>query len=1125
VNADTSPPPRSPRLALLALAALLLGGAAAALFPRAFPTLSPRIALTREEAIARSRELARAHGLAPAGSRAAARFDRDEALMTWVELGAGGKDTLAALVRGRDVALFAWRVRLFAPGSPREARIVWAADGRLVGVERTLPDSARRPALPAAAARALADSVLVRWGARDPARWRLAAASERTVPQSGRLDRSYTYERTDRTVGGAPIRAEVRIAGDLPAAVREEVEVPERFERRYGEMRSANDFLALLAQLAVPILGIMGAWALVRLGRRRAVRWRPAIAAGAVMGALYAAIVLNELPSSWFDYRTETAPATWIAQWLVGAVAAGAAMGLTTALLVAMAESLERAAFPRHVDWWRAWRARGTREVATLVAGGYALAAFGFAYTAAFYLVTREAFGWWVPSDVLDDPNQIATTLPWLAAIAESLRAAVQEEALFRAVPLGFLAWRFRASPRRGAILAAGVVGSALVFAFGHANYPSWPPYSRGVELLLESVLWGIVFIRWGILPTVIAHFVYDLVWFGLFALGGSDIAYRVTFGVVALALLLPALAVAWRAARARGLTTLGVEGTFGAWAPAARAEREPHAPLALARPLSAGARVAALLVAAAGAASLLLLGRGGTVGPPFTVGRERAVAIADSVMRARGADPRAWRALAATEARADARLARFLAAHDADSLRAPLAAHDPPAAWLVRHVRTGGAAQARAEEWRTRIAPDGRVVEVAHHVPEDAPAPDAPPEAVRTAARAAAAASGLDPSRLAERELRTIPRPRRRDARVVLADTSLALPAGAEARVAVTVVGGTAERVERGVHLPDVFERADRARIDDLLVVGSVALAALLLVLGAAALALMRRDPLDEPQAPRRALAAGLAAVAAVELARAADLFPARLAEWDTATPWTTWLATLALATAAAALLAMVVGGLWYAADEARRRIGIPAVPGRGSARDVLLAGAALGLLPTALAGAAALLGARDPALPTTVLDRLTPLASRTLDAAHGALLALPIVAGAGAVLAEAARTRGRLALLVAVLGAALAPWLVLAEPRLDLGGAAAAGVALALVGAGAAALWGRLSASAWVVGALVAAGGGAAARALAAGTAVDAWSAWLAAAAMAALAAWVARLGVGAPSPAPSAEAPAPR
>src|SRR6185503_6438076 len=181
-----------------------------------------------------------------------------------------------------------------------------------------------------------------------------------------------------------------------------------------------------------------------------------------------------------------------------------------------------------------------------------------------------------------DDPNQIASPMPWVSAIAVSLNAGVWEEALFRALPLSLLSLWIGESPTRRWWMAAGVVASAIVFGFAHASYESWPPYSRGVELFLEACAWAVLFINFGLLVTVIAHFVYDLVLFGIFAGSGSSTEYRVTAAIILLALLAPALAVAWRWVRQRGFTSAPEEARFAAWTQVAAGE--PPAPVSAKR-------------------------------------------------------------------------------------------------------------------------------------------------------------------------------------------------------------------------------------------------------------------------------------------------------------------------------------------------------------------------------------------------------------------------------------------------------------------------------------------------------------------------------------------------------------
>ena len=1107
----------SRRVVVTTLATIACAVVAIILVPNAFPVIALDIRLTRAGAEQRARDFAAQYGLAPPGARAAARFEADDRLQTFIELAGGGKDTLAAVVRGGDIALFTWHVRLFEPGVARELTVVFGADGQLVGVERKLAEADVRPTIAKEIARARADSTIARWGDRDPARFRFVSSSVVRQPTSGRVDRTFTYEHTERSLGGAPVRLEVRIAGDLPTGVRQYVDIPDAFERRYEEMRSANDLLALLAQLAVPLFGIAGLVALARLARRGLVRWRPAGALGVTLGVLVALTALNDVPSAWFDYDTATSPTTFLLRLAFEALASGAVTALAATVLVAMAEALTRIAFPDHVDWWAYWRHRGTREVAGRVLGGYALAVLAFACVAAFYTLSRRVLGWWVPSGILDDPNQIATAFPWLAALALSLLAGILEECLFRAVPLSLLAILTRNHPRRQGILAGGVVLTALVFGFAHANYPSWPPYSRGAELFLESVLWAVVFLRYGLPTTIVAHFVFDLVLFSLFALSGSAPEYRITAAVVITAMLLPAVLVAVRWARQRQLVALGPDARFVAWRPGERREVVREA-MTMYAPLSAGTRAAAAAAIAVALVVVVLAESAPTLGPPFTVGRDGAVAIADSVLRFRGVRLAGWTALPATQSYdGDVRDA-FLERHASRELQARLArTYEPAAAWVVRYVRTRGTVHERAEEWRVRLLPDGSLLDVRHTVPEGASGDSPTADAARVVAVRALRDAGLQPATLREVELEIEPRPARRDVTIEYADGDVTLPRGAEARVRVRLAGSQPLAVERYIRLPEDVMRADRARRENrgaaseaaALVLALAVLAGTLLIVVPAVRARAQRHPIGHPGTLRAA--PSIAFTAAWQVLLVVNARPSALAAWETATPWSTHLAILAVGTVMATLGGVVIVALWGVADEARVRLGIPFWPVDPSppraARDALIAGSALGLaLLVGLSGLSTLAARREPVAPGTAMDTSFPALADVLHTVEMALIGPPLLGLVAAIIVVVGRNRAGRALALVALATLVAPITADVETSywrewaLLVGGLTIAALAIHA--------WGRQSGLAWVLAVVVASLAGSAVDAVRAAAAPDRTSAVLGAlAALAIIATLLAR------------------
>jgi len=453
---DNLPKVRRPGL-WLGLIIVFAGSLAVWLFPRAMPMLALRQQLTRHAALQRADSFFTAHDLAPRGARRAVWFSGNDSLSTYVDFAGGGRDSLNALVRGHDFALFTWSVRAFVPHDPHEARVDFATDGRVVGFRRVLAESDERPELSADSARALATTVLADWIGRDTTLWSLASSSYETRKTSGRVDRTFTFERKNRRIADAPIRIDVVIAGDTPAAAHPYVVIPESFHRRYGEMRSWNDLLAMLAQIGMLALLIVGAFVLRHYALQHSVRWRPALIAGTVVGVLIAAAQLNELPLTWVGYDTATSPGTFLARNVLLAILSGGGMALLVGLTLAAGEAAARHAFPDHLDWWKLAKYRGTRAVAGRVAGGYATAAWGFAYVAMFYLVTRHVLGWWVPTELTDQPNLISTPLPWVSGVALSLQAGIWEETLFRALPLSLLAiW---ARPLELHVVAAVLAG------------------------------------------------------------------------------------------------------------------------------------------------------------------------------------------------------------------------------------------------------------------------------------------------------------------------------------------------------------------------------------------------------------------------------------------------------------------------------------------------------------------------------------------------------------------------------------------------------------------------------------------------------------------------------------------
>ena len=252
------------------------------LFPLAIPLVDLDIRLARAESIAQAEAIAASRRSRRAMRARAARFAHDESAQNYVELEGGGKSAFAALVAGDVYSPYWWEVRLFAPGEPTEATVRFRPDGAPIGFARRLPETFV-PADPAGLAldrscgagarraRARAD-----WGV-DFGAYRLLEATQQTRT-TGRVDHAFVYERTRRAhLADSRFRLRLAVAGNVLTEVTPFVYVPESFDRRFRELRSANNAIAGAASIAA-----------ARPLRHRRLRVRRAVARAQALAAVAA---------------------------------------------------------------------------------------------------------------------------------------------------------------------------------------------------------------------------------------------------------------------------------------------------------------------------------------------------------------------------------------------------------------------------------------------------------------------------------------------------------------------------------------------------------------------------------------------------------------------------------------------------------------------------------------------------------------------------------------------------------------------------------------------------------------------------------------------------------------------
>jgi membrane protease YdiL (CAAX protease family) len=820
-------------------------------FSEAFPIVTLDLQMNREQALEAARQLAEKNDWKPAGFKQAASFRLDQEVQNFVELEGGGKEAFARMLKDSLYSPYTWRVRHFKEGETHETLIRFTPKGEPYGFVQKLPEksgSAEHPsehpgaeifydspftgaeslaqqssekepgaALTADSARALAEAAAVDDWQIDLSQYQLVEKSqERRI--SGRVDHTFVYERPNLQIGEGRYRLRLVVGGDKLTELTHFVKVPEAFSRRYEEMRSANDTIGVAGSVALVVLYLIGGCGvgLFFLLRERWVIWRKPLFWGLFVSFLQLLAGLNQWPLLWMNYDTALSSQGFVLQQIMLMLAQFVLMGILLTVSFMAAESLSRRAFPHHIQQWRLWSSdlAASKPVLGRTIGGYLLVALFFAYEVVLYFFANKSLGWWTPSDTLVNPDVLAGYFPWLSAIAISLQAGFWEESLFRAVPIAGAALIGQKYGYRRAFIIGAMIVQALIFGAGHAGYANQPAYARVVELIIPSFAFGALFIYFGLLPAIILHFAFDVVWFALPLFVSTAPGIWIDRALVIVLTLVPLWVILRAKIRSAKWGELEEQHYNRAWIPAPKAEAEPVVTEA-AKPGAISAKAGRLLLAAGvlGSIAWFVAANFQSDAPPLTITRSEAENLARQTLAECGVElPAPWQALSSVQAQPDEQ-DRFIwqkgGKKNYDEL---IGKYLKPPQYKIRFVKFEGDVAERAEEYQVFIDNAGKAVRLRHELPEARPGDSLSVEAARQIAHAAITTNfQMDPLLLKEVSAVASKRPARQDWTFEFADTlNYSLEEG-EARLAVKIAGKEVVDVYRYIHVPEEWTRQER--------------------------------------------------------------------------------------------------------------------------------------------------------------------------------------------------------------------------------------------------------------------------------------------------------------------------
>ncbi len=808
---------------------IICSGTALHFYPKAFPSVDLKIKMNRKEALKSASDLAIQNHWGPEPFQQAVSFDVDQETQTFVELSAGGSDAFKQILNGKLYSPYTWKVRHFSPGRTLETYIRYTPGGDFYGFQEFLPEDAPGKALRAEEAQKIAERSAVENWKVDLSAYNLIEKSKEERP-SHRIDHTFVYERTQEKIGDGTYRLKLVIGGDQLTELSHFIKIPDAFTRKYAEMRSSNNTIATIATVAMTLLYLILGCGLgiFLLARKHWVLWRTPLVCAFIVALFQVLENINQLPLAWMHYDTAISPKTFLVRNLLySAMIFLSELALLTLSFMA-AESLSRKAFPHHPQLWKIWKKdnAASLEILGRTLGGYLTVGIFFCYVVFVYLFGKTVLGWWNPTDILFHPDGLASYFPWLTSVSNSLHAGFWEESLFRAVPLASAALLGQRWGRRRTWLIFGFIVQALIFAAGHANYPTQPSYARVIELIFPSFLFGGIYLYFGLLPGIILHFTFDVISFSipLFTASTPGIWYdRI---LIILLSLIPLWIVLFNRIRLNRWTSLKQTEYNQSWTPTKR-KPAPTVTVIHEQPTRLG-RILAWIFPLSALILItfwLFLFPPKKYAPTLSITQSQAIEIAQKALS--DANIRLtlpWEPLAHLVATEPDEQNRFVWRTEDHSVYLHLVGdYLMPPSWRVRFVRFDVNVEERAEEYQVLLSGKGEVIDIRHELPESRPGRTLDQnEAKMTAFAHIKKVFHIDGNLLREVSSRAFKLPARTDWLFIFTDPSIKLKTG-ESRIAVQIAGDQISSSRKFIFIPEEWLRNERNRENILGIVKTV--------------------------------------------------------------------------------------------------------------------------------------------------------------------------------------------------------------------------------------------------------------------------------------------------------------
>jgi membrane protease YdiL (CAAX protease family) len=503
-------------------------------FNHAFPIASIDLRLTKDQALERASAFIQGQGYDLSGFDRTVLFDSDYEASVYLQKEKGIKKSNQLIKEG--IPVWFWRVRWFKELEKEGFYCnVDPATGQIISFYHALLDDAPGDNLTAERARSIAEQNLADMGI-DLNLYELKENNSEV--QKNRTDHYFAWQKKDFSISDAYLRVSASVYGSELGQYRRYLDIPEGFLRNLQKDFSLGQVLSMITMICMFVLFIAAIVVLVIQFKKDNLDWKFGLGFGILVVLLSVGDFFNGIALLWNAYPDTMSKANFISIAAGGAVIGALLIGLLIFIFGSSGKSLAKEVSGFDMPVFEALKTKkaDNARILPVFVVGYSLAFCFLGYITLFYLVGTRFFNIWMPPEA-EYSNILGTAMPFLFPLTVAVSASVSEEFIFRLFSISLL-------KKYTKLTWLAVLVPAMIWAFAHSNYPVFPAYVRGIELTIAGIIFGIVFLKYGLETVLITHFVIDAALVALPLLKSHNSYYFISGAVVVTIALLPLLMI-----------------------------------------------------------------------------------------------------------------------------------------------------------------------------------------------------------------------------------------------------------------------------------------------------------------------------------------------------------------------------------------------------------------------------------------------------------------------------------------------------------------------------------------------------------------------------------------------------